>query len=148
MAIISDPVSDPRRPASSLPNLAAAVTLGALIVVPFLLRLPLLERRGFGPDEFEHLHFAWSVSRGQVPYRDYFDHHTPALHFLLAPLFAFYDVETSSADAVAAVFAARRVIWLWAGAALALTFALARRWRGDARSVGGDRCCSGEPGSS
>jgi hypothetical protein len=95
-----------------------------------LLRLPLLERRGFGPDEFEHLHFAWSVSRGQVPYRDYFDHHTPGLHFTLSPLFAFYRVETSSADAIAAVFAARRVTWLFALATLGATFALAHRWRG------------------
>jgi hypothetical protein len=104
--------------------------LVALVAVPFLLRLPLLERRGFGPDEFEHLHFAWSVARGQVPYRDYFDHHTPGLHFALSPLFAFYRVETSSAEAVAAVFAARRVTWVFAGLALAATVALARYWRG------------------
>lgn len=108
-----------------------AVLLGTLIVVPLLLRLPLLERRGFGPDEFEHLHFAWSVAQGQVPYRDYFDHHTPALHVLLSPLFTFYRADTSSADAVAAVFAARRVMWGFAAAALGLTFALARLWRGD-----------------
>jgi hypothetical protein len=46
----------------------------------------------FGNDEFEHLHFAWSVSRGQVPYRDYFDHHTPALQYALAPMFARFRV--------------------------------------------------------
>ena len=128
--MIAVPVSAP--PAVSPPRRRAAASsvLAALVVVPFLLRLPLLERRGFGNDEFEHLHFAWSVSRGQVPYRDYFDHHTPALHFVLAPLFAFYRVETSSADAVAAVFAGRRVTWVFAGAALAAVFGLAWVWRG------------------
>jgi hypothetical protein len=123
-------VSDPRPIAAPRASLLAAVALGALVAVPFLLRLPLLERRGFGPDEFEHLHFAWSVAQGKVPYRDYFDHHTPWLHFLLAPLFSIYRVDTSSAEAIAAVFAARRVTWVFAGVALGLTFALARLWRG------------------
>jgi hypothetical protein len=123
-------VSDARPIAASPLPLPAAIVLGALLLVPFVLRLPLLERRGFGPDEFEHLHFAWSVAGGKVPYRDYFDHHTPWLHFLLSPLFSLYRVETSSADAVAAVFAARRVMWVFAGAALGATFALARAWRG------------------
>lgn len=118
-------------PSPSRHHVAVAALLGTLIAVPFLLRLPLLERRGFGNDEFEHLHFAWSVSRGQVPYRDYFDHHTPGLHFVLSPLFAFYRVETRGADAVAAIFAARRVTWLFAAAALFAIFALARLWRGN-----------------
>jgi hypothetical protein len=135
LAIIAVPVPEPRRSAPSLPKAIVPAVLGALVVVPFLLRLAVLERRGFGPDEFEHLHFAWSVAHGQVPYRDYFDHHTPALHFLLAPLFSLYRVETSSADAVAAIFAARRLTWAFAAASLGLTFALARSWRG-AREAG------------
>ncbi len=68
-----------------MPRLAAAV-VALLVALPLLLRLALVERRGFNPDELEHLHFAWNVSTGKVPYRDYFDHHTPALHYALAPL--------------------------------------------------------------
>jgi hypothetical protein len=48
-----------------------------LIAVPFFLRLSLLKTRGFNPDELECIHWAWCVSKGMVPYRDYFDHHTP-----------------------------------------------------------------------
>src|SRR6185503_9277301 len=103
---------------------------GALIAVPFLVRLALLQRRVFGNDEFEHLHFAWSVWHGQVPYRDYFDHHTPALHFVLAPMFTLFQVDTSSADAIASLFFARRVMWVLAAAALGATWAVGRRWRG------------------
>lgn len=136
-------MADPRPHDPSLRNRLVAVALGSLIVVPFLLRLPLLERRGFGPDEFEHLHFAWSVSQGRVPYRDYFDHHTPGLHVLLAPLLAFYRVDTSSADAVAAVFASRRATWALAAAALALTFALARLWRGEREAWAGTLLLAG-----
>jgi hypothetical protein len=124
-------VPDPARDPNGRPLLLAAV-FGALIVVPFLLRLALLERRVFGNDEFEHLHFAWSVSQGQVPYRDYFDHHTPALQYLLAPMFRLFRVETSSADAVSSLFFARRLTWVLASLALAATWALGRRWRGPA----------------
>ena len=121
----------PAREPAHRPLLDAAV-LGALIVVPFLLRLELLQRRVFGNDELEHLHFAWSVSQGEVPYRDYFDHHTPGLQLALAPMFARFRVETSAADAVASLFFARRVTWVLAAAALAATFALGRLWRGTA----------------
>ena len=30
--------------------------------------------RYFNPDEFEHLHFAWCISKGMLPYRDFFEH--------------------------------------------------------------------------
>ncbi len=41
---------------------------------------------GFAIDEPQHLHAAWLVSRGLVPYRDYFDHHMPMFHVLMAPV--------------------------------------------------------------
>src|SRR6185503_953641 len=93
-----------------MPRIAAAV-VAVLVVVPLLLRLPLVERRGFNPDELEHTHFAWRMSEGQLPYRDYFDHHTPWLHALLAPLLKRYHVATSGDEAVAALFAERRAMW-------------------------------------
>lgn len=43
-------------------------------------------------DEFEHLHAAWLVSIGKVPYADFFEHHNPLLWYLSAPIVsAFYD---------------------------------------------------------
>lgn len=80
-------------------------------------------------DELEHLHAAWSVSRGLVPYRDFFEHHTPALYFAAAPFFAFFSVATRVRDAFLFIFAARGAMWALAGAALVLTFAIGRRWR-------------------
>jgi hypothetical protein len=115
-----------------MPRLAAGV-VALLVAVPFLLRLPLVERRGFNPDELEHTHFAWNVSLGKLPYRDYFDHHTPWLHYALAPLLRRYDVAASGDEAVAALFAARRAMWPAAAAILALTWALARAWHPDPR---------------
>ncbi len=37
-------------------------------------------------DEVEHLHAAWLVAQGDVPYRDFWQHHPPLLWIVLAPL--------------------------------------------------------------
>ena len=71
-----------------------------LILGPFLWRLQLLMVRAFDADELQHLHSAWLVSEGFLPYRDYFQHHTPGLHYLLGPLFWLRDVKTDAAGAL------------------------------------------------
>ena len=76
----------------------AAVAI-LLVLALLFLRLPLIETCGHNPDELEHLHWSWCVWRGLVPYVDYFDHHTPWLHFFLAQFFDFYDVERLPEDA-------------------------------------------------
>jgi 4-amino-4-deoxy-L-arabinose transferase-like glycosyltransferase len=72
-----------------------------LVAVAGLLiaRIPTIPIRGFDPDEFEHSHAAWSVFRGLLPYRDFFEHHTPWYYFALSPFFHLFGVEQSSADA-------------------------------------------------
>jgi hypothetical protein len=67
------------------------VATAALLVA----RIPLLNVRVFDNDEFEHAHAAWSVSRGLVPYRDFFEHHTPWYHLALAPFFHAFAVDQS-----------------------------------------------------
>lgn len=43
-------------------------------------------------DEFEHLHASWLVSVGQIPYKDFLEHHNPLLWYLSAPFMRlFYD---------------------------------------------------------
>lgn len=37
-------------------------------------------------DHSEHLHAAWLIWQGEVPYRDFFEHHNPLLWYLLAPI--------------------------------------------------------------
>ncbi len=56
---------------------------------------------GFNHDEIEHLHAAWLISIGQLPFRDFLEQHHPTLWFLAAPLVARFE----SVHAV--VFAAR-----------------------------------------
>lgn len=66
----------------------ATRTLGAglLFVWQAGLLLAGTRQHALGADEFEHLHFAWLVGQGQVPYRDFFEHHHPLLWAALAPL--------------------------------------------------------------
>jgi hypothetical protein len=62
--------------------------LFVILVVLALLTLSLSVNRAFSEDEIEHIHASWYVQNGQVPYRDFFEHHHPLLWFLLAPLIA------------------------------------------------------------
>lgn len=61
--------------------------LAALLIMACALQSVETRFRGIDPDEFEHLHAAYMVHRGEVPYRDFFEHHGPALYYLLQPLF-------------------------------------------------------------
>lgn len=36
-------------------------------------------------DNVEHIHTTWLIANGQVPYRDFFQHHNPLLWYLFAP---------------------------------------------------------------
>ncbi len=40
-------------------------------------------------DEFQYAHAAWLVSRGEVPYLDFFDHHFPLVYHLMSVPFRF-----------------------------------------------------------
>jgi hypothetical protein len=106
------------------------VVLLALIALPLGLRLPLLKVRGFNPDELEHLQASWLVAAGRVPYRDFFEHHTPALYYLLRPLFVAFDVGGSVTDAWDAILWARGTMVAFTALALGLVFWFGRRWRG------------------
>ena len=37
-------------------------------------------------DEMEHLRMSWLVGHGEVPYRDFFEHHHPLIWYLFAPI--------------------------------------------------------------
>ena len=57
--------------------------------------------RRIDPDESQHLHVAWLLTQGQVPYRDFWEHHLPFFHYAMAPLTAWL------ADRPEVYFAAR-----------------------------------------
>jgi hypothetical protein len=61
------------------------------LAISFGFRLLLLYNRWFDDDEYEHLHYAWMVMNGYLPYRDFFENHPPGLWYLLAPLAWLFD---------------------------------------------------------
>jgi len=58
-----------------------------LILLALAIRVPLIVNIKLEPDETEHLHAAWAVAHGQVPYRDFWQLHPPLFYYLIAPLF-------------------------------------------------------------
>ncbi len=100
------------------------VGIGAFV----LAWVPLLEHRFFDPDEFEHAHAAWSMSKGLVLYRDFFEHHTPWYYGLLRELLLRFDVETSFDSACRFFLAGRVVSVVVTVGSLALVVLLGRTW--------------------
>jgi 4-amino-4-deoxy-L-arabinose transferase-like glycosyltransferase len=80
------------------------------------------------------LHAAWSYHQGLLPYRDFFEHHMPGIYYLLSAVMRGYDIPHNLNDAIAVMFAARTMSWLFAGVALVFTFLLGTRYGG--KSVG------------
>jgi len=89
----------------------------------------LSQKRAFDQDEFLHVHAAWSMFKGLLPYRDYFDHYTPLFHLFLVPFFHFFKVETDMTEGLAFFFFARKLMWLISAVILLLTFWLGKLWR-------------------
>ena len=93
-----------------------------LVGVLLLHRIPLLLQRGVDVDEMQHLHGAFSISRGLTPNVDYFEHHSSWFAWLLSGPVELIGPSWS------AVMVARGL--MAACAAAAVTYALAWRFGG------------------
>lgn len=91
-----------------------------------LARIPAIPYRFFDPDELQHAHAAWSVCKGLVPYRDFFEHHTPWYYFLLAPFFRGFAVDQSFESARHFLAFARGFSLVLTAVSAALAFAVGR----------------------
>lgn len=96
------------------------VVIFLLILTALILRIPILKTRGFDPDEFQHLHGARQIYHGDIPYRDYFEHHTPFLHFVLTGLYPIFGEE------IRILFAARALMLVFTAVIVYLTYALGK----------------------
>ena len=59
--------------------------LAAVVLLGVVLRIGVVVNRSIDPDESQHLHVAWLVAQGQVPYRDFWEHHLPFFHYASRP---------------------------------------------------------------
>lgn len=78
----------------------------------------------FDDDEFQHAHFAWLIRHDCRPYVDFFEHHMPGYHVLLAPIFRL-------GSAPWTIFVFRAVSLLCGIGTLLATYALSRRLKHD-----------------
>src|SRR5262245_42248782 len=99
--------------------------LAAILALAVVLRAGVVANRRIDPDESQHLHVAWLITQGQVPYRDFWEHHLPFFHYAMAPL------TTWLTDRPAVYFAARALMAAMAALAVVLTWRLARRLSSD-----------------
>lgn len=113
------------RPLRFLP-LAVAAFLAA--------RLPLLPHRSLDPDELEHAHAAWSMSRGMLLYKDFFEHHTPWYYYVLRPSFNWFSVDRSFDSATHFLVWGRGLSLVLAVISILLVCSIGRLWQ--SRSTG------------
>jgi hypothetical protein len=96
---------------------------GALLGLAILYAAALLHRgQPIGWDELEYFRATKWTSQGQVPFRDFWEHHTPLQWIAFAPVAAF--VNSPGAVAVVAMRWAQAAMWI---ATLAMLLAIARR---------------------
>src|SRR3954454_23208860 len=96
----------------------------------FLARIPLLTNRSFDPDEFEHSHAAWSVFKGMLPYRDFFEHHTPWYYYALRPFFNWFDVDGSFDSATHFLLFGRGLSFVLTVFSILFVSRIGRLWHG------------------
>src|SRR4249920_3359391 len=94
----------------------------------FVATLAVLPRRVFDPDEFEHSHAAWCVFKGMVPYRDFFEHHTPWYYYLLRPSFNWFAVDTSFESARHFLLFGRGLSFVLTILSVLIVFQIGRLW--------------------
>ena len=126
--------SEPRPVAAKHFRVLAAIVLTTLSLAILCFQLSLARSRTHDPDEFQHAHSAFLISQGQLPYRDYFEHHPPLLHFLMAPVMARLHPERDGDAAQNTLFILRVLGWSIAFAGALAHHLLARRLLG---SLGG-----------
>ena len=85
---------------SSLPKAAFLIQIIAGMFAAFWL---LFNHQPMTGDDVEHLHSAWLVSQGKVPYIDFFQHHNPLLWYIFAPLARFFAYDLILFDVVRVV---------------------------------------------
>ncbi len=91
-----------------------------LFSISLVFRVRALVIRYFEADELEHLRGAFCVFSGWLPYKDFFEHHTPLIYYLLSPLFYF-------GETPGVIFISRGLMLLLAGLIFFLVYRLAAR---------------------
>jgi len=81
-------ISPPKRPfVNQVPRVEVWFAIGLFVFLLVLKIFYAFDHR-IDSDEPQHLHVVWGWTQHMIPYRDYFDNHSPLFQMLCAPLFA------------------------------------------------------------
>lgn len=83
-----------------IPTVAVAVDLILIAVLCTLVLAYLPTQNG---DNVEHIHSSFLVALGQVPYRDFFQHHNPLLWYLFAPVVKLFAYNSTISEVVSLI---------------------------------------------
>jgi hypothetical protein len=86
--------------------------------------------RDFDPDEFQHLEMAWLIAVGEIPYKEFFEHHVPLYHFLISPLLSNSKLITNGNAAVRLVMELRFIGVALCACILMLTYLITSKLAG------------------
>ena len=75
--------------ARPLPARLSSLWVG-LLALSILVRTFLTWFRHFNADEFQHLHAAWMIHLGYLPYQDFWENHAPLLYYALAHILSIF----------------------------------------------------------
>ena len=73
-------------------------------------RIPLALGRDFDPDELQHVHGGYSIVRGETPFEDYFEHHTPWTPMALSALVRALGADWNTLMAARVLFASLGIL--------------------------------------
>jgi len=93
-----------------------AILVGELIVTAVFYSLIAAYLPTQNGDNIEHIHSSFLIALGQVPYRDFFQHHNPLLWYMFAPLaklFAYNTVIAEVACFVSFLFFLKSLVYLY-----------------------------------
>jgi len=93
----------------------------AVILSTAILGTIMVAHGNLDPDESQHLHVAWLIGQGRVPYADFWEHHMPVLPLMLAPVTRWF------ADQPDVYFVARTIMAVTAAATFYLVYVLGGR---------------------
>jgi hypothetical protein len=77
------------------PSTAAWLTIGIFLLANISFCLIQVFNKQFNPDELQHSHIAWLVARGDIVYRDFWEHHGPLYSLLNGSLVYLTNAEPS-----------------------------------------------------
>ncbi len=105
-------------------NKSYLYSLFFLVVLISLVALFFSLNRVIGGDDFEHIHSAWYIKSGHIPYRDFFQHHHPLLWYLIVPFLVVFG------DSVRTVIILRLVMFVLTLGTGFVTYSIAKKVTG------------------